>query len=231
MSLMVNPFSPAPLGLPAPVDEHAARLRLSTYKPQHLVIRQPKLKAFSTIYLTRENKISYLSLQTVMTIIVSLSFLSACKQPFLLNVDVRYEILLTFLRATDLVHIGNYQTKIQLSVASCYSSEQQLARIWESLYTCFPGIRSHTNLSADTINDYSNLMTLEASLHMVFGKFEIALDPTILPQPNENNEHIIKFEKHADYELPNRVLLGTHAAVAKILHATGMAETIEKNLA
>ncbi|KAG5295952.1 hypothetical protein I7I50_08889 [Histoplasma capsulatum G186AR] len=148
--------------------------------------------------------------------------------------------------ATDLVHIlpfalGNYQTKIQ---------EQQLARVWESLNTCFPGIRSHTNLSADTINDYSNLMTLEASLHTVFGNFEIALDPTseensyrmmiyrpiptllleILPQPNENNERIIKFEKHADYELPNRVLLGTHAAVAKILHATGMAETIEKIL-
>lgn len=52
----------------------------------------------------------------------------------------------------------------------------------------------------------------------------------LLPEPDENNERVVKFTKHADYELPSRVLLSTHAAVARILHATGMAKTIDQIL-
>jgi len=49
-----------------------------------------------------------------------------------------------------------------------------------------------------------------------------------LPPPNARGDRIVRFEKHADVELPSRVLLETHAALAKILHASGMAEYIDR---
>lgn len=49
-----------------------------------------------------------------------------------------------------------------------------------------------------------------------------------MPERNDRGDRIIKFKKHADVELPSRELLQTHAALAKILHASGMAERIDK---
>lgn len=49
---------------------------------------------------------------------------------------------------------------------------------------------------------------------------------------NASGEMIIRFTKpqDVDTELPSRVLLATHAAVAQILHASGMAEYVDKIL-
>jgi hypothetical protein len=51
-----------------------------------------------------------------------------------------------------------------------------------------------------------------------------------LPSPNNDNERLVKFEKHSDCELPSRVLLETHAAIAEILDASGQAEQIDELL-
>lgn len=42
-----------------------------------------------------------------------------------------------------------------------------------------------------------------------------------LPLANEDNERLVKFEKHSNCDLSSRVLLDTHAAIAKILHSSG----------
>jgi hypothetical protein len=54
-----------------------------------------------------------------------------------------------------------------------------------------------------------------------------ALD-LFLPQPNSNGDRIVQFRGHANIKLPSRTILQTHASLAKILHASGMAETIHK---
>ncbi|KAG5290353.1 hypothetical protein I7I50_00078 [Histoplasma capsulatum G186AR] len=146
---------------------------------------------------------------------------------------------------TELAHIipfalGKFRTS---------DEEGQKARVWAAIYTCFPDVRLHTNCSVETVNDFQNLMTLISPIHAAFGKFQIAFEPAdeehtyylrfyrfpsltmrLLPEPDENNERVVKFTKNADYELPSRVLLSTHAAVARILHATGMARTIDQIL-
>ncbi|OJD17592.1 hypothetical protein AJ78_02343 [Emergomyces pasteurianus Ep9510] len=145
---------------------------------------------------------------------------------------------------TELVHI------LPFSLGKYRNSREEirLIKIWEAIYTCFPAIRHHTNLSASKINDISNLMSLLGELHDAFGEFEVALESTseensyrlmiyrsfptymfhyLPPLLNENNECIITFKQFADFELPSQVLLNTHAAIAKILHATGIAEIIE----
>ena len=59
------------------------------------------------------------------------------------------------------------------------------------------------------------------------GGYTTVLD-LLLPTPNAQGDRIIKFESHNDVDLPSRNLLQTHAALAKILHASGMAEHIDK---
>lgn len=43
-----------------------------------------------------------------------------------------------------------------------------------------------------------------------------------LPPPNEQGIRLVEFKQHADFELPSRTLLGIHAALARIMHASGM---------
>ncbi|KAK2768458.1 hypothetical protein FQN54_000313 [Arachnomyces sp. PD_36] len=147
--------------------------------------------------------------------------------------------------STQLAHIlpfslGEYES-------SNSAEELDVARKWESLYTCFPAIRDR--LSPDDVNDPTNLMTLMAPLHHCFGDFQFALEPTedrntyeiklydfetsythFLPPPNEQGIRTVKFKKHFDCQLPSPILLETHAAIAKILHATGRGEAIDEIL-
>ncbi|EGC45183.1 conserved hypothetical protein [Histoplasma capsulatum var. duboisii H88] len=146
---------------------------------------------------------------------------------------------------TELAHIIPFA----LGKFRSNAEETQKARVWAAIYTCFPDVHFRTNCSAGTVNDYENLMTLLGPIHAAFGKFQLAFEPAdeentyylrlyhyrpymmrLLPEPDENNERVVKFTKHADYELPSRVLLSTHAAVARIQHATGMARTIDQIL-
>jgi hypothetical protein len=50
----------------------------------------------------------------------------------------------------------------------------------------------------------------------------------MLPAPNAQGDRIVKFESHNGLDLPSRNLLQTHAALARILHASGMVEHIDK---
>lgn len=51
-----------------------------------------------------------------------------------------------------------------------------------------------------------------------------------MAQPSIHSYHTIKFERHTSIELPRPVLLETHAALVKILHASGMSEHLDKVL-
>lgn len=51
-----------------------------------------------------------------------------------------------------------------------------------------------------------------------------------LPPPNQQGICLVEFKQHADFELPSRSLLGIHAALAWVMHASGMGERIEKIL-
>ncbi|KZF21946.1 hypothetical protein L228DRAFT_247558 [Xylona heveae TC161] len=123
----------------------------------------------------------------------------------------------------------------------------EIAQIWTTLKRCFPQI----SLGPSDINRPINAMTLFESVHSAFGRCAIALEPTevdneyqililgktfptflnyFLPKPNDHGHRLIKFTQHSDVELPSRSLLLMHASLAKILHASGMSERIDKVL-
>ncbi|KAJ9191517.1 hypothetical protein DTO164E3_8803 [Paecilomyces variotii] len=143
---------------------------------------------------------------------------------------------------TELSHI------IPLSIGSWKDkkTDHKVAQIWATLRKVFPSI----SMEPADVNNDDNLMTLFELAHTGFGNFTLALEPTgapheykilrfkkqstalnvFLPPPNSRGDCIVRFKKHADVDLPNPVLLETHAALAKILHASGMAEYIENIL-
>ncbi|KKA21462.1 hypothetical protein T310_4497 [Rasamsonia emersonii CBS 393.64] len=146
---------------------------------------------------------------------------------------------------TELAHIipfylGKYKPRDQ---------ETDITRSWATLHILFPEIED-ANFGPDNINDPTNAMSLVATLHTEFGKFNFALEPTDkentyvirtypdfqlglirdLPLPDEKNERLVRFKQHSDCPLPNPDLLKVHAAIAKILHASGKAEDIERIL-
>lgn len=51
-----------------------------------------------------------------------------------------------------------------------------------------------------------------------------------LPVPDENGDRFITFKQYSDCELPSRVLLETHASIARILHASGKGDEIDEIL-
>lgn len=55
---------------------------------------------------------------------------------------------------------------------------------------------------------------------------------TYLPAPNRYGNREVRFQQHrgSQMPLPSRVLLATHAAIARILHASGMSEVIDRAL-
>ena len=81
-------------------------------------------------------------------------------------------------------------------------------------------------------------MTMDRTIHLLFGRFDLALEPT-------NQIHTYKIQTYisthlplsgfvtftnynARYELPSPALLEVHATIAKVLHATGRAEQADK---
>ena len=73
-----------------------------------------------------------------------------------------------------LIHIIPLSLGGLSNIAEVYQS-----RVWNILYTCFPGILDHANLSPDNINDPSNLMMMVSPLHTCFREFNFALEPTV----------------------------------------------------
>lgn len=121
----------------------------------------------------------------------------------------------------------------------------QVAAIWTTIYRYFPEV-SRLNLHYHNINDMKNVVILETILRKLFGKFMIALEPTDTlntykirtfgPLVRGYSFHLpasrtITLRSHDGREpLPSPVLLGAHAAIAKILYATGRGETVDQSL-
>ncbi|GIK02897.1 hypothetical protein Aspvir_006960 [Aspergillus viridinutans] len=116
----------------------------------------------------------------------------------------------------------------------------------EVLFRCFPTLLNH-RLRPRTINSLSNGMMLIIPLHMAFGSFDMAfvqtdernvydiktypdIGFTALPFLPSNRE--VKFEcaKGEDLLLPDPAYLDCHYRVAEILHASGLAEYIERKI-
>jgi hypothetical protein len=125
------------------------------------------------------------------------------------------------------------------------------------LYLLFPSIKDI--IKPTTVNTPANAMTMAVTVHEDFGSFQIAFRPTVCVSPNhktiiclldqdtENTYRIkvyprhqrffgqyyekpITFTKHTTSELPSKVLLETHAAIAEILQASGQGEKIDELL-
>ncbi|EGC48173.1 conserved hypothetical protein [Histoplasma capsulatum var. duboisii H88] len=254
MSLMVNPFSPAPVGLPAPVDEHAARLRLSTYKPQTSGDQTTKIlesfldhvpyegKQNIIPFITNcddDNRLFELSEHLQATILTKLRVRftptitpSPLPESEYRTMEVAAHMIARSLRysQTKLKHDCFKRDNYRCMITGVYDYRHAPGNVPDSIIQK-TGATDLVHILPFALGSYqTKIQSEENSYRMMIYRPIPTLLLEILPQPNENNERIIKFEKHADYELPNRVLLGTHSVVAKILHATGMAETIEKIL-
>ncbi|KAF8544199.1 hypothetical protein BDD12DRAFT_102344 [Trichophaea hybrida] len=115
------------------------------------------------------------------------------------------------------------------------------ARIWVTLRRVFPSL---TTLTPEGIDDPSNALMMCDTLHTVFGQFWFCLEPLeivklrkfpnvyspLLPQ-----DRIVRLVNHSNpfsnyIPLPNKKYLEAHAAVAKILYATDLGESLDKAL-
>ncbi|KAI5780998.1 hypothetical protein DFH27DRAFT_519580 [Peziza echinospora] len=121
---------------------------------------------------------------------------------------------------------------------------RSIAIIWDAMYRYFPSIRSRVTLSPQKINEPWNAMTMITVFHDAFGEFSLALEPTstddvyrIQTYPHFQNlyNYLLPPERQITlvsddprYLLPNRYLLETHAAIAKILHISGAGEYVER---
>ncbi|KAF8449896.1 hypothetical protein BDZ91DRAFT_669441 [Kalaharituber pfeilii] len=123
------------------------------------------------------------------------------------------------------------------------SERRNIAAVWDALYRCFPSLRSRLNFESSRINDTCNALTMLDAFHQAFGSFTLALEST----STENTYKIVRYpgcpswygrllpenkritlQSYSAHKLPSPILLETHAAVAKVLHLTGMGEHIDR---
>ncbi|GIC84798.1 HNH endonuclease signature motif containing protein [Aspergillus udagawae] len=118
---------------------------------------------------------------------------------------------------------------------------KEIAQCWETLYLLFPSIKDI--IKPTTVSTPANVMTMAMSIHQDFGSFQIAFRPTdtentyrikVYPRHqrffDQYYEKPITFTMHSASELPSKVLLETHAAIAEILQASGQGEKIDELL-
>ncbi|EER45447.1 conserved hypothetical protein [Histoplasma capsulatum H143] len=134
---------------------------------------------------------------------------------------------------TELAHIIPFS----MGAWSDKQEEHEVAQTWATLKRLFP-----IAIGPSGINDPTNLLTLWSPIHDEFGALRLAFNPTGRENEYEiltfgrfqtmlgihlPQSRMVTFRSHSDMALPSPELLGTHAALAKILHASGMAETID----
>ncbi|KAI5795358.1 hypothetical protein DFH27DRAFT_484461 [Peziza echinospora] len=118
------------------------------------------------------------------------------------------------------------------------------AIIWDTIYRCFPSVRSRVNLLPEKIDEPWNAATMMSSLHSAFAEFSLALEPTsrehiyrIVTYPHFPSyfnkslvaDRLVTLHNAApQYPLPNGHFFAAHAAIAKILHITGVGDYMEK---
>ncbi|KXG46262.1 uncharacterized protein PGRI_051180 [Penicillium griseofulvum] len=137
---------------------------------------------------------------------------------------------------TDCAHI------IPFSLASCSTESEGYAKhiIWTNLIRYFPTIQA-INFNRENINDTTNAMTMSSQLHRSFGWFDFSFEETsqrhryriqnYRPQLRLNLPETVEFDCYDQrYDLPRPELLKVHAIIARIFHASGAGEQINKAL-
>jgi len=115
-----------------------------------------------------------------------------------------------------------------------------IATTWDAIYRMFPDIRSRINFGANDINDTRNVMTMDRDLHANFGEFQFCFVATgrpnrykikrykVTPMVHLVLPEYVEFTAHSGlHELPSPELLQLHAAVAQVLHTSGLARFID----
>lgn len=139
---------------------------------------------------------------------------------------------------TECAHI------IPFSFAKWKNDTEKIVKtdIWVALNRCFPVLRRQINFHNESINETRNGITMLNVIHVYFGQFEIAFEAAdtantyrvVNYAPQKliiNLPQQVTFECHNNkYELPSPELLGIHATIAKILHASGQGEAISRIL-
>ncbi|KAI9777150.1 MAG: hypothetical protein M1816_004907 [Peltula sp. TS41687] len=157
------------------------------------------------------------------------------RQESLLSQEELSEMTPAFVEAAHILpfSLGQY-TKNQ---------EWSSATIWEALYRYFPSL---AQFKGEHINDPSNGMILLRDLHLAFGSFMLAFEstgtehtynlkmyqfrPGVYAVVWPCNNQVTFATTDPQIPLPNPKLLEAHAAIARVLQATGMGEFIEKSL-
>jgi hypothetical protein len=137
---------------------------------------------------------------------------------------------------TDCVHI------IPFSLASWSTESEGYAKdiIWTNLIRHFPTIQA-INFNRENINDTTNAMTMSSELRRSFGRFDFSFEETSQPHKYRIQNYRPRLRLHLPrtvafnwydqrYGLPRPELLKVHAIIARIFHASGAAEQIDKAL-
>ncbi|KAJ5971551.1 uncharacterized protein N7479_001469 [Penicillium vulpinum] len=137
---------------------------------------------------------------------------------------------------TECVHI------IPFSLAWWRTESEGYAKdiIWTNLIRHFPTIQS-INFKRENINDTTDAMTMSSELHRSFGRFDFSFEETSQPHKYRIQNYrprlrldlpqTVEFNWYDQrYDLPSPELLKIHAIVARIFHASGAAEQIDKAL-
>ncbi|CAG8094785.1 hypothetical protein PENNAL_c0026G06914 [Penicillium nalgiovense] len=132
---------------------------------------------------------------------------------------------------TDCVHI------IPFSLASWSTESEGYAKdiIWTNLIRHFPTIQA-INFNRENINDTTNAMIMSSELHRSFGRFDFSFEETSQPHKYRPRLRLhlprtVAFNWYdRRYDIPHPELLKVHAIIARIFHASGAAEQIDKAL-
>lgn len=137
---------------------------------------------------------------------------------------------------TECVHI------IPFSLSSWSTESEGYTKniIWTNLIRHFPTIQA-IDFDRENINDTSNTMTMSSDLHRSFGRFDFSFEETsqphkyciqnYRPQLRLNLPRTVTFNWYDQrYDLPHPERLKVHAIIARIFHASGAAEQINKAL-
>ncbi|KAJ6023718.1 hypothetical protein N7540_004515 [Penicillium herquei] len=121
-----------------------------------------------------------------------------------------------------------------------------ISNIWTTLYQCFPEIQPV--VQSYKISEIQNGITLLESIHRQFSDFQCAFEPIpdiphtynfvtfedfpveMKPDLPQRVSFVDTFRPTSEDRLPHPVLLECHYRLARIFHASGMNEAIDKTL-
>jgi hypothetical protein len=119
-----------------------------------------------------------------------------------------------------------------------------ISEIWTQIFRYFPSLRSTFDMSSEAVNREDYVMMMVNAFHGEFGRFHFVLEATSTPHQYPiksfpclasvcelalpRDRLVLLTNQYPRVDLPGAVHLKLHAAIGKILHASGRAETIER---